>query len=888
MKKIFFILLSAFFFANTFAKTPQTISYQAVIRDNLGQLLNNSSVDVEISILQGSENGAVVYSETRTEKTNENGLMTFAIGDDQRQSSYSLSDIDWSDGPFFLQCNVKYNQGSDYAISLTSQLMSVPYALYAERVSPNALPSKLSELENDEQFITINDLPTVEVPTKVSELDNDANYITLDDVPSVAVPTKVSELSNDAQYITLKEVPTVEVPTKVSELQNDKDYATVSQLPTVPTNVSAFTNDARYITRDSLPTKLSEFENDKKYITLSEVPTVAVPTKVSELDNDANYITRDSLPTKISAFANDKKYITIEQVPANPTKVSELDNDARYITLSDVPTRVSELTNDAKYITLNEVPVVTVPTKVSELQNDKNYATVSQLPTVPTKVSAFTNDAKYITRDSLPTKISAFTNDKKYITIEQVPANPTKVSELTNDAKYITLNEVPVVTVPTKVSELQNDKNYATVSQLPTVPTKVSAFTNDAKYITRDSLPTKISAFTNDKKYITIEQVPANPTKVSELDNDAHYITLSDVPTRVSELTNDAKYITLNEVPVVTVPTKVSELQNDKNYVTANQLPTVPTNVSAFNNDAKYLTRDSIADILSTGCSGALQNQLNELSLLVNALATRLDSISTVNQTLSQQLQNVQLNLDSVEEIASYNKPYQRASVNTYSFTTQDWNYGPDIYANVKPTDRIIYLVRHSKRGKDYSSTGGLTPNGKLWAKQVGEHYVGGIAADRTFYGSTSVTRCKETSYCIAMGRNDSSLTSIDDVFNPVSVIDGSYIVGSTSGMSNICKYYDNNASCVGTKATEVINTLCAMTVGKKFSWFTSHDYLTIPLVEWTSNKKIDFVSNKTWINFMSGVAIIVHKDKTWEVYPVRNLDDGFMDWSAANNYTDD
>ena len=866
MKKIFFILLSAFFFANTFAKTPQTISYQAVIRDNLGQLLNNSSVDVEISILQGSENGAVVYSETRTEKTNENGLMTFAIGDDQRQSSYSLSDIDWSDGPFFLQCNVKYNQGSDYAISLTSQLMSVPYALYAERVSPNALPSKLSELENDEQFITINDLPTVEVPTKVSELDNDANYITLDDVPSVAVPTKVSELSNDAQYITLKEVPTVEVPTKVSELQNDKDYATVSQLPTVPTNVSAFTNDARFITRDSLPTKVSELTNDANYITLSEVPVVIVPTKVSELQND-------------------KEYATVSQLPTVPTNVSAFNNDARYITRDSLPTKLSEFENDKKYITLSEVPTVAVPTKVSELDND----------------------AKYITRDSLPTKISAFTNDKKYITIEQVPANPTKVSELdndahyitlsdvptrvselTNDANYITLSEVPVVTVPNNVSELQNDKNYATVSQLPTVPTKVSAFTNDAKYITRDSLPTKISAFTNDKKYITIEQVPANPTKVSELDNDAHYITLSDVPTRISELTNDAKYITLNEVPVVTVPTKVSELQNDKNYVTANQLPTVPTNVSAFTNDAKYLTRDSIADILSTGCSGALQNQLNELSLLVKSLATRLDSISTVNQTLSQQLQNVQLNLDSVEEIASYNKPYQRASVNTYSFTTQDWNYGPDIYANVKPTDRIIYLVRHSKRGKDYSSTGGLTPNGKSWAREVGEHYVGGIAGNKTYYGSTSVVRCVETSYYVAMGRNDSSITSMNDIHNPVEVIESSYIVGSTSGMSNICKYYDNNASSVGTKATEVINTLCAMTVGKKFSWFTSHDYLTIPLVEWVSNKKIDFVSNKTWINFMSGVAIIVHKDKTWEVYPVRNLDDGFMDWTSANNYTND
>ena len=341
-------------------------------------------------------------------------------------------------------------------------------------------------------------------------------------------------------------------------------------------------------------------------------------------------------------------------------------------------------------------------------------------------------------------------------------------------------------------------------------------------------------------------------------------------------------------MPAVTVPTKVSELQNDKNYATVSQLPTVPTKISAFTNDAKYLTRDSIADVLNTGCSGALQNQLNELSLLINALAIRLDSISFVNQILSQQLQNVQLNLDSVEEIANCNKTYQKANVNTYNFTTQDWNYGPDIYAAVKPTDRIIYLVRHSKRGKDYSSTGGLTPNGKLWAREVGEQYAGGIAGNKTYYGSTSVVRCIETSYYVAMGRNDSSITSMNDINNPIEAIESSYIVGSTSGMSNICKYYDNNATNVETKATELINALCTMTVGKKFSWFSSHDYLTIPLVEWVSDKNIDFVSNKTWINFMSGVAIIVHKDKTWEVYPVRNLDKGFMDWSSANNYTDD
>ena len=149
---------------------------------------------------------------------------------------------------------------------------------------------------------------------------------------------------------------------------------------------------------------------------------------------------------------------------------------------------------------------------------------------------------------------------------------------------------------------------------------------------------------------------------------------------------------------------------------------------------------------------------------------------------------NVQLNLDSVEEIANCNKTYQKANVNTYNFTTQDWNYGPDIYATVKPTDRIIYLVRHSKRGKDYSSTGGLTPNGKLWAREVGEQYAGGIAGNKTYYGSTSVVRCIETSYYVAMGRNDSSITSMNDINNPIEAIESSYLVGSASGMRPPCK----------------------------------------------------------------------------------------------------
>ena len=77
------------------------------------------------------------------------------------------------------------------------------------------IPSKVSQLENDSNYATKNELPK-----KTSELTNDSGYITIADVP-----TKVSELENDAQYVTKSEVPSLtDVPTKVSQLENDSKY----------------------------------------------------------------------------------------------------------------------------------------------------------------------------------------------------------------------------------------------------------------------------------------------------------------------------------------------------------------------------------------------------------------------------------------------------------------------------------------------------------------------------------------------------------------------------------------------------------------------------------------------------------------------------------------
>jgi len=108
----------------TFAQTPQKLSYQAVIRDASNNLVTNHQIGIRISILQGTSS---VYEETQTSESNTNGLISIEIG-----INPEFANIDWSTGTYFIQTEVDPTGGSNYTITSSSQLLSVPYALYAK------------------------------------------------------------------------------------------------------------------------------------------------------------------------------------------------------------------------------------------------------------------------------------------------------------------------------------------------------------------------------------------------------------------------------------------------------------------------------------------------------------------------------------------------------------------------------------------------------------------------------------------------------------------------------------------------------------------------------------------------------------------------------------
>lgn len=126
MKKVFSILAAVLLTASVFAQSPKKMSYQAVIRNSSDALVTNTQIGLEVNIRQGTTSGTVVYTETQTPTTNANGLVSIEIG-----GGSGFNTIDWANGPYFIETKTDPAGGTNYTITGTSQLLSVPYALYA-------------------------------------------------------------------------------------------------------------------------------------------------------------------------------------------------------------------------------------------------------------------------------------------------------------------------------------------------------------------------------------------------------------------------------------------------------------------------------------------------------------------------------------------------------------------------------------------------------------------------------------------------------------------------------------------------------------------------------------------------------------------------------------
>ncbi|MEP4532661.1 MAG: hypothetical protein ABJ004_06215 [Cyclobacteriaceae bacterium] len=250
-------------------QSPLNFDYQGVLRDATGDAMANQSLTLQFSLLQGSASGSAVYQETHTTSSNEFGLIHAKIGAGSAVSG-TMSAIDWALGPYFVKVEVDLGSGlEDFG---TSELSSVPYALYGE----------------DADADPANEIQTLSLSG--SELSiSDGNMV---DLMSVVTVTDDQALSLTGNILTLENGGTVDL----SSFLDDTDTKLTEA------EVDAFADNNGYLTAETDDQAISLVGN---ILTLEDGGTVDLSAFLDDTDTKLT-------EAEVDAFVDNNGYLTAE------------------------------------------------------------------------------------------------------------------------------------------------------------------------------------------------------------------------------------------------------------------------------------------------------------------------------------------------------------------------------------------------------------------------------------------------------------------------------------------------------------------------------------------------------------------------------------------------
>ena len=206
MKKLYPILcLTIALAVQLHAQTPQGFNYQATVRNSFGELMLNSNVSFRLNLIQGSQTGTAVFTETHDTVTDDLGQVSLVIGHGNATTG-SFSTVDWSLGNYYL--GIEINSGNGYVAMGTTQLLSVPYALYAADTGKEAFPGFGTEagtaLEGNTPTITEDQANAITANTlKYTQAQVDAIIASLQREIDAIEPTTVTDIDgNTYKFLT--------------------------------------------------------------------------------------------------------------------------------------------------------------------------------------------------------------------------------------------------------------------------------------------------------------------------------------------------------------------------------------------------------------------------------------------------------------------------------------------------------------------------------------------------------------------------------------------------------------------------------------------------------------------------------------------------------------
>ena len=371
---------------------------------------------------------------------------------------------------------------------------------------------------------------------------------------TLVIPTKTSQLENDSQFTNKQYVDTAIETAKpdltgyYTQAQTDAAIQTAIgniDIPTVPTNVSAFTNDAQYTNKTYVDNAVASVDVSAQLTEYAK--KTELPTKVSQLQNDAGYLTEHQSLAGYATetYVNDKVdgidltgYATKQEVSAVENKIPSLDG---YATEQYVNGKVSEI-------------------------DLTSYATKQELTAVENKIPSLTG---YATESYVDGKIAEIpgTDLSNYY-------NKTETDNAISTA-------IAGITIPTKVSELENDSNFVTDTALET---KGYLTAIPEEYVTDTEL--------NNKGYLTA--IPAEYVTETELDNKGYLTAVPAEYVTETELNNKGyltavpdTYALKTDIPDVSSFTTMAAVEA-KGYQTASDVTTLINNALGVIENGTY------------------------------------------------------------------------------------------------------------------------------------------------------------------------------------------------------------------------------------------------------------------------------------------------------------
>lgn len=225
--------------------------------------------------------------------------------------------------------------------------------------------------------------------------------------------------------------------------------------------------------------------------------------------------------------------------------------------------------------------------------------------------------------------------------------------------------------------------------------------------------------------------------------------------------------------------------------------------------------------------------------------------------------------------------------------------YVADIYKALPATSKVVFVLRHSERGKSEGQESQLTENGVLMAQKLGADMV----SDESFYyASTDFIRTRETCNNIAIGRGETGYQTVTwegingGYFIKVPTDELDTLLGKRGGSWKNISQWAYGAQITNRFVANVVDDffydlferghrfvneviLANMDGWKRVSILVSHDILLEPLTVYATNRQIDlkFYDGGKWINYMAGVAVVVNEAGAVSLFPVRGADLGWM-----------